>query len=47
VAGRITAVEALWLAKPSIEARRKMRRPIVRMMRQPPVAVPVVSARRS
>ena len=40
----IVAVEALWLAKPSIAARWKMRRPIVRMIRQPPIAVPRVSA---
>ncbi len=44
VAGRITAVEALWLEKPSIGDRRKIRRPIVRMIRQPPSAVPIVSA---
>ena len=40
---RITAVEAVWLANPSIGCRWKMRRPIVRTIRQPPIAVPSVS----
>ena len=33
---RITAVDEVWLASPSSFERRKMRRPIVRTMRQPP-----------
>ena len=38
----MTAVEALWLAKPPIGASRKMRRPIVLTIRQPPSNVPTV-----
>ena len=41
---RITAVEAVWLARPSIGWIRYMPRPTVRMMRQPPSVVPAVSA---
>ena len=40
------AVEAVWLAKASTGGRRKIRRPIVRTIRQPPSAVPSVSAAR-
>ena len=37
-------MEAVWLASPSSFERWKMRPPIVRTMRQPPIDVPSVSA---
>ena len=37
---RITAVEVAWLENPSIGCRWKMRRPTVRTIVQPPIAVP-------
>ena len=40
---RITTVEAVWLENPSIGCRWKMRRPIVRTILHPPMAVPSVS----
>ena len=40
---RITTVEADWLENPSIGCRWKMRRPIVRTIVHPPMAVPSVS----
>src|SRR4029077_10576541 len=43
-AGRMTAVEPVWLAKPSIGARWKTPRPTVRTIRHPPSAVPSVIA---
>ena len=41
----MTAVDAAWLENPSSGASRKMRRPIVCTIRQPPSDVPTVSAR--
>ena len=43
-AGRMTAVEPVWLARLSSGARCKIPRPTVRMIRQPPSAVPSVIA---
>ena len=44
-AARMTVVDADWLANASAVVRRKMRRPIVRTIRQPPIAVPTVRRR--
>jgi hypothetical protein len=44
VAARITAAELVWLTRPSTGRMRKMRRPMVLTIRQPPIAVPRVSA---